>query len=166
MKNLKTLLLASILFLGTAQTITAQAKMAHVNINDIMEKYPVAIDARKQLEKISLSYQNDYKTITDEYNAKLKKFEAEVKTVSETINVERQKEVQDMERRIQEFGQTAQKEIETKNGDLMRPIGEKVKAAITKVGKAKMYQYVVDAAGLLLADGPDLTADVKKELGF
>ena len=71
-----------------------------------------------------------------------------------------------MEKRIREFGETAQKEIETKNGDLMRPIGEKVKAAITKVGKAKAMQYVVDSAGLLLADGPDLTVDVKKELGF
>ena len=145
---------------------TAQAKMAHVNINDIMEKYPAALDARKQLEKISLSYQNDYKTITDEYSAKLKKFDAEANTVSETINKERQKEVQDMEKRIRDFQETAQKEIETKNGDLMRPIGEKVKAAITKVGKAKGMQYVVDSAGLLLADGPDLTVDVKKELGF
>lgn len=166
MKNLKIVLIASLILLGTAQTMTAQAKMAHVNINEIMEKYPAAVDARKQLEKIQLSYQNDYKTITDEFSAKMKKYDAEVKTVSETINLERQKEVQDMEKRIQEFGQTAQKEIETKNGDLMRPIGEKVKAAITKVGKAKGMQYVVDAAGLLLADGPDLTADVKKELGF
>ena len=166
MKNLKSLLIATVLFLGTIQGATAQAKMAHVNINDIMEKYPAALDARKQLEKISLSYQNDYKTITDEYSAKLKKFDAEANTVSETINKERQKEVQDMEKRIRDFQETAQKEIETKNGDLMRPIGEKVKAAITKVGKAKGMQYVVDSAGLLLADGPDLTVDVKKDLGF
>ena len=87
MKNLKSLLIASILFLGTIQAATAQAKMAHVNINEIMEKYPAAIEARKQLEKISLSYQNDYKTITDQYNATLKKYDAESKTVSETINI-------------------------------------------------------------------------------
>lgn len=166
MKNLKSILIASVLFLGSIHAVSAQAKLAHVNISEIMEKYPAAVDARKQLEKIQLSYQNDYKTIMDEYNAKLKKFEAEVKTVSETINLERQKEVQDMEKRIRDFGDTAQKEIETKNGDLMRPIGEKVKASIAKVGKAKGMQYVVDSAGLLLTDGPDLTADVKKDLGF
>ena len=43
---------------------------------------------------------------------------------------------------------------------------EASKAAIQKVGKAKGYQYVINAADLLLADGPDLTADVKKDLGF
>jgi outer membrane protein len=43
---------------------------------------------------------------------------------------------------------------------------DRAKAAIEKVGKAKGYQYIVDASGLLLADGPDLTGDVKKELGF
>jgi outer membrane protein len=43
---------------------------------------------------------------------------------------------------------------------------DKVKASITKVGKAKGFQYVFNLADLLLADGPDLTADVKKDLGF
>jgi hypothetical protein len=43
---------------------------------------------------------------------------------------------------------------------------EKVKASIVKVGKAKGYQYVLNSEGLLLADGPNLTADVKKDLGF
>jgi outer membrane protein len=102
----------------------------------------------------------------EEFQAKLKKYEAEAATVSEKINGERQKEVQDMEKRIQEFAQTAQKELQTKEGDLMKPIEEKIKAAIQKVGKAKGYQYVMNSAGLLLADGPNLTADIKKELGF
>ena len=48
----------------------------------------------------------------------------------------------------------------------MKPIMEKVKASIAKVGKAKGFQYVLNSEGLLLADGPNLTSDVKKELGF
>ena len=43
---------------------------------------------------------------------------------------------------------------------------DKIKASISKIGKAKGFQYVVNVADLLLADGPDLTADVKKDLGF
>lgn len=43
---------------------------------------------------------------------------------------------------------------------------DKIRASIAKVGKAKGYQYVLNAADLLLTDGPDLTADVKKDLGF
>ena len=48
----------------------------------------------------------------------------------------------------------------------MKPITDKVKASIQKVGKVKGYQYVINASDLLLADGPDLTADIKKDLGF
>jgi outer membrane protein len=71
-----------------------------------------------------------------------------------------------MEKRIQEYGQTAQKELQSKETELMKPIQEKIKAAIQKVGKAKGFQYILNSQDLLLADGPNLTADVKKELGF
>ena len=111
---------------------------------------------------MSVEYQAVYKTMGEEFQAKLKKYEGEVATVSEKMNVERQKEVQDMEKRIQEYGQTAQKELQTKEADLMKPIQEKIKAAIQKVGKAKGFQYVLNAESLLLADGPNLTIDVKK----
>lgn len=165
MKQLKCLLIASIFFLGTSQ-VSAQSKLAHVEVGEIMAKMPEILVAQKQLEKLSVEYQSVYKTMGEEYQAKIKKYEAEVATVSEKMNVERQKEVQDMEKRIQEYGQTAQKELQTKETDLMKPIQEKVKAAIQKVGKAKGFQYILNSEGLLLADGPNLTMDVKKELGF
>lgn len=166
MKQLKTLLIAAVLFVSASQVATAQAKSAHVDVSELMSKMPAMLEAQKQLEKLSQTYQADYKTMTDEYQAKLVKYSKEVDSVSQKMNEERQKEVADMEKRIGEFGQTAQKELQTKESDLMKPIEEKVKAAIQKVGKAKGFQYVFNAAGLLLADGPDLTADVKKELGF
>lgn len=166
MKNLKSLLIASVLFLGASQAATAQAKIAHVNTTELMTKFPAMLEAQKQLETLSKTYQADYKTMGDEYTAKIKKYEGEAATAGDKANADRQKEVQDLEKRIQEFGQTAQKELQTKESDLMKPIQEKIKLAIQKVGKAKGFQYVFDANGLLLADGPDLTIDVKKELKF
>lgn len=166
MKNLKSLLVATLLFLGASQVANAQAKIAHVDVSEIMTKLPAMLESQKQLDKLSQTYQADYKTMGEEYQAKLKKYDAEASTVTEAMNAERQKEVADMEKRIQDFGQTAQKELQSKEADLMKPIEEKVKLAIQKVGKAKGFQYVLNSAGLLLADGPNLTVDVKKELGF
>jgi len=166
MKQLKTLLIAAVLFVGATQMVNAQAKTAHIDISELMTKMPAYLDAQKQLEKLSQTYDADFKIMVDEYQARLKKYEQEAETVSAKINEERAKEVQDMEKRIRDFRETAQKELQTKEGDLMKPIEERVKAAIQKVGKAKGFQYVFNAAGLLLADGPDLTVDVKKELGF
>jgi len=166
MKNFKTLLIAAILFLGINEVAMAQSKIAHVDINDIMTKMPAVLEAQKQLQKVSENYQSEYKVMGDEYQAKIKKYAAEVETVTPKVNEDRQKEVQDLEKRIQEFGQSAQKDIATKEADLFKPIQEKIKAAIQKVGKAKGFQYVYDSAALLLAEGTNLTADVKKELGF
>ena len=167
MKQIKTLLIAAILILGASQTINAQAKTAHVDVSEIMSKLPAMLDAQKQLEKLSATYDADYKKMAEEFQAKLKKYDAEAATVTDAINAERQKEVQDMQKRIQDYGQTAQKELSTKQEEITKPIYEKVRASIQKVGKAKGFQYVLDGgATLLLADGPNLTADVKKDLGF
>jgi len=166
MKQFKTLLIAALFVLGANQTMNAQTKVAHVDVSDIMGKMPAMLDAQKQLEKLSGTYDADYKKMVEEYQAKLKKYESESATVTEPVNQERSKEVQDMQKRIVDFRDNAQKELQTKESEIVKPIMEKVKASIQKVGKAKGFQYVLDGSTLLLADGTNLTADVKKDLGF
>jgi outer membrane protein len=124
------------------------------------------LDAQKQLEKLSGTYDAEYKTMVDEYQNKLKKYEEEAATQTEASNETRAKEMQDMQKRIVDYRDNAQKELQAKEADIMKPLYERVKASIAKVGKAKGYQYVLNSEGLLLADGPNLTADVKKDLGF
>ncbi|WP_395063012.1 OmpH family outer membrane protein [Flavobacterium sp.] len=165
MKQFKTFLIAAVALLGF-QTINAQTKIAHVDTNDIMTKIPAALDAQNQLKKLSDTYTAEYKTMVDEYQAKIKKYDTEAATVTDAVNQTRQSEMQDMGRRIGEYQETAQKDLQKKEADLFKPITEKVKASIQKVGKAKGFQYVLNASDLLLADGTDITADVKKDLGF
>ena len=167
MKQIKTFLIAAIALLGF-QTINAQAaaKLAHVDVNEVMSKMPAVIDAQAQLKKITDTYSVEYKNMIDELQAKLKKYDTEAPTVTDVVNQTRQQEVQVMQKGISDFQDNAQKDIEKKREDLMKPITDKVKASIQKIGKAKGYQYVLNNDGLLLADGPDLTADVKKDLGF
>jgi len=166
MKQFKTLLIAAILFIGATQISNAQTKVAHVDVADIMGKMPAILDANKQLQTLGTTYDTDYKKMVDEYQAKLKKYEAESATVTEAVNQERQKEVQDMQKRIVDFRDNAHKELQNKESEIMKPIMEKVKASISKVGKAKGFQYVLDSSTLLLADGTNITVDVKKDLGF
>lgn len=166
MKRLKSLLIAGVVFLGTMQTMNAQAKTAHVDVNEIISKMPAMIDAKKQLEKLQTTYDAEYKIMVDEYQAKIKKYDQEAETVGEAVNATRQTEVQDLIKRITDYGENAKKELQKKETDLVAPLYDKIKASIIKVGKAKGFQYVLNAAELLLADGPDLTADVKKDLGF
>jgi outer membrane protein len=169
MKQLKSLLIAAALFIGMSQTLSAQAKVAHINVGELMTAMPEMKTANAQLEKISKTYDTQYNTMVEEYRGKLKKYDQEASTVTEAVNQTRQTEVQEMGNRIQQYQQTATKELQQKQEDIFKPILEKSRAAIQKVAKAKGYQYVLDSStgsGVLLADGPDLLADVKKELGF
>ncbi|MFG4002564.1 OmpH family outer membrane protein [Flavobacterium aquidurense] len=166
MKQIKTLLIAALLFLGASNTMNAQAKVAHVDVSEIMSKMPAMLDAQNQLQKLSGTYDAEYKKMVDEYQVKIKKYEGEAATVTDAVNGDRSKEVQDMQKRIVDYRDNAQKELQQKETDIVKPLMEKVRASIQKVGKAKGFQYVLDGSTLLLADGPNITADVKKDLGF
>jgi outer membrane protein len=169
MKQLKSLLIAALLIIGASQTISAQAKVAHIDVTELMQNMPEMKAAQAQLEKIGKTYDNDYRTMVQEYQNKLKKYGDEEATVTAAVNETRTKEVQDMAQRIQQFQTTATKELQQKQEDILKPIMDKARAAIQKVAKAKGYQYVLDSttgSGVLVADGPNLLADVKKELGF
>lgn len=169
MKQLKSLLIAALLFIGASQAASAQAKVAHINVKELMSTMPEMKSAEAQLEKIGKTYDTDYRTMVQEYQTKIKKYDEESEKVTAAVNETRTKEVQDMAQRIQQFQTTATKELQQKQEDILKPILEKARTAIQKVAKAKGYQYVLDASdgsGVLLADGPNLLADVKKELGF
>ncbi len=166
MKQIKTLLIAAVFILGANQTINAQAKVAHVDTNEIMSKMPAMLEAQKQLQQVGKTYEDAFNVMVTEYQAKLKKYDAEAATAGDKVNQERATEVQDMQKRISDSRESSQKDLETKQNDLTKPLIEKVRASIQKVAKAKGFQYVFNKEGLIVADGPDLTADVKKDLGF
>ena len=165
MKQIKTLLIAAVMFLGANQ-MNAQSKTAHIDVNELLAKMPEMTTAKAQLDKLSKTFDGEYKTMVDEYQTKMKKYEAEATTATEAVNETRAKEMQDMGQRIQQYRDTAQKQLQDKEAEIVKPIMDKAKAAIIKVGRAKGYQYVVDSASLILADGPNLMEDVKKELKF
>lgn len=169
MKQLKSLLIAVIFFIGAGQAVSAQAKVAHIDVSELMNAMPEMKAANAQLDKIGKTYDTEYNTMVEEFRNKIKKYEQEAATVTEAVNETRSKEVQEMQQRIQQYQQTATKELQQKQEDIYKPIIEKSRAAIQKVAKAKGYQYVLDSSvgsGVILADGPNLLADVKKELGF
>ncbi|MHA3788132.1 OmpH/Skp family outer membrane protein [Flavobacterium hauense] len=169
MKQLKSLLIAAFLFVGASQAVSAQAKVAHINVQELMTNMPEMKAANAQLEKLGKTYDTEYNTMVEEYTTKIKKYDAEANTVGEAVNKTREAEVQDMRARIQQYQQTASTELQKKQEDIVKPILDKARKSIQKVAKAKGFQYVLDSStgsGVLLADGPDLLADVKKDLGF
>lgn len=169
MKHLKSLLLAAILFVATSFTLQAQTKVAHINTQELVEAMPEMQSAKSELEKLAKTYETEIKAMAAEVSEKYKQYAIEEPTKTDEENVKRGQELQGMEQNIRQFQTQAQQDLQKKEIDLLMPITEKARNAILKVGKAKGFDYVLDASqgqGVIYAAGTDLLADVKTELGF
>lgn len=169
MKNLKLLFVAALLFVGATSFVNAQSSIAHIDTQALVEAMPEMKAAQSQLEKLQKTYDAEIKGMMKEWQAKMTQYEGEATTKTDAENEKRAIEVQGMQKNIGDYRNTALEDLRKKEVDLLQPILDKARTAIQKVARGKGIQYVLDAStgnGVLLADGTDLLADVKKELGI
>jgi len=169
MKKFRSLFVAVVLFIGATSFMNAQAKIAHIDTQVLVEAMPEMKSAQNQLEKLQKTYDTEIKAQAKELDTKYKQYEMEADSKTAEQNQKRMEEVQGMQQNIQAYRQKALQELQKKEVDIYKPILEKARVAIQKVARAKGFEYVLDSAtgnGVILADGKDLLADVKKELGI
>ena len=164
-----------VLFLGIALfvmsgTANAQVKIAHVNTAEILEVMPDKAKAEKDLEKYYNELQNQLQAMAKEYQTKMQDYEANQATMSNLVKQSKEKEIVDLQTRIQQFQVNAESEFEAKCAELLKPILDKIQNAINTVGKEKGYTYVLDlatgAAVYVGTDAVDCTSAVKTKLGI
>ena len=63
MKQVRLLFVAVVFFLGTATTVNAQAKIAHINTQELVEAMPEMKDAQSQLEKLQKTYDTEIRNM-------------------------------------------------------------------------------------------------------
>lgn len=90
--------------------------------------------------------------------------------MSEAMKDVKEKELQDLQNRIQSTQQSAEEKIGTKRQDMLKPITEKADKAIQAVAKEKGYTYILDASvnGVIIYATPtdNIIEDVKTKLGI
>ncbi len=167
MKRFKLLMVAMLLFVGAAGF--AQGKTAHINTQELVAAMPAMKNAQSQLQKLQKTYDTEISNLMKEFEAKYTQYEAEAESQTNEENAKRAEEIQGMQNNIASYRQTALKDLQQKEVDIFQPILDEARAAIQKVARAQGYEYVLDSSPgstVILADGYDLLADVKKELGI
>lgn len=167
MKHIKILLVAAVLFLSFGTN--AQVKIGHVNSDALIASMPETKAMQNELKKLGQQYDTDYKIQANALQAKYLKYSKEQESKTEEENALRQKEVKDLQNKLQVYAQTADKELQQKQRDLLKPILEKAQKAIQDVAKTKGLKYIFDSApgkGLLVFEGEDILAAVKTKLGI
>lgn len=164
-----------VMFLGVALFVMsgmtqAQVKIAHVNTAEILDAMPDKAKAEKDLEKYYGELQSQLQTMAQEYQTKMQDYEANQATMSNLVKQSKEKEIIDIQNRIQQFQANAESEFENKRAELLKPILDKIQNAINQVGKEKGYTYMLDlatgAAVYVGDDAVDATKDVKAKLGL
>ncbi|RFN59630.1 OmpH family outer membrane protein [Marixanthomonas ophiurae] len=169
MKHLKSVMVALAIFVGATSFVNAQTKVAHIDTQALVEAMPEMKAAQSELDKIQKTYDTEIKAMAKELQTKMTQYDQEAATKTDEENEKRFQEVQGMQSNIQSYRQQAMQDLQKKQEDILKPVLEKARAAIQKVGRAQGFQYVMDSttgSGILLADGKDLMIDVKKELGI
>lgn len=166
MKQFKTFLLATVLCLATVSFTQAQSKVAHINTQELIGSMPATKTAQAEIEALGKTYQADIQSSITEYQNTVKQYDAEASTKTAEENQKRMVELQEKQQRIQQFRTDAQKDLAEKEAQLFKPIQEAAIKAINEVAKAKGYEYVIDRATLIVANGTDILADVKKQMGI
>lgn len=171
MKHMKKAFLAMSLVIGMTSALQAQeSKIAHINTQELVEAMPSYEAANAELEKNQKLYAAQLKKMKTELQKTSERYGSEVATQSDETNIARQIEVEETLQQIDAYEQNAYTKLRQQEQELLKPILEKVRVTIQKVGRAKGYQYVLDstpgAAGVIMADGYDLMPDVKAYLGI
>ena len=144
-------------------------KFAHVNSQELVQLCPEADKARATITTASKEAQETYQTMVDELNSKYSQYQQKGSTWTAAIRESKEKELTDIQPRIQEFSQTVQAELQQSEQELYAPIYEKVNTTIQNLAKEGGYIYVFDRSTLVYIDenqSTDLTPAARKALNI
>jgi len=148
----------------------AQSKLAHVKSQEIMVEMQEYKDAVNALETRAKGYQDELTRIQEELQKKYNEYVAQADSLPRNIAERREKEINDMNQRYQEFQQEASQAMQQAQQEAMNPIMQKISEAVEAIGKADGYTYVIDLTNSSIAfigdSAVDITAKVKVQLGI
>jgi outer membrane protein len=146
MKNgIKALLLICAVLVGGA-AFGQNLKFGVINSQEVISKMPERDSAEAKLMKLRNELGSQIESLQVEYNQKLQAYVQGRDKMADLVKQNKEKELQDLQQRVQEYGQNAESELSKQQGALLKPIVEKITEAIKAVGKANGFAYIFDTA--------------------
>ncbi|MBK7183610.1 MAG: OmpH family outer membrane protein [Bacteroidetes bacterium] len=168
MKNIAKLVVVSAVVLMSSFTANAQ-KIAHIDLDSLISIMPESKTAQQAVQDYAKQLEQQVIAMQTELQEKYEKYQAESANLAPIIKTNREKELNDLNQRIQDFQQQAQADYQNKSAELSKPVYDKAKKAIDQVAKENGYKYVLDTStGLVLYTEPteDIIGLVVKKLGI
>ena len=160
------LLLAFVALLGMTDAVAQ--KFGHLDAQDILLTLPERAEAQASIEAAAAEYETEVSRMQTELETKFADYQAKAATWPDAIRQQKERELQQLDAGLQEFGMTIQNDLAQMEQQLLAPMIERVRDAIEAVGKEQGFTYIFDTStGVTLYNGgEDVTDLVKTKLGM
>lgn len=154
-----------VLFLFFANILNAQ-KVAHLHLDSVINNMEETKTARNFIDKFRKDLEQEVITMQTEFETKVQDFQEKEATFSEPVKQSKITNLQQLQKRLEDFKNDASADIQKKYAEMTAPIVAKAKKAIDAVAKEGGYKYVLDTSvgNLLYTESSDdiYSAVIKK----
>ena len=167
-KLFKVALVAGCLFFA-GNVAQAQSKIGHIAFNQLIDQMPDTKNVQKQIQDYQKTFVDQLTALNNELQANAQGYDAKKATMTDAARTAKEAELQDQNKRLQDFQAKAQQQVSDKTQQLSKPLLDKARAAVQAVAKEKGYAYVLDTTNqdlIVAAEADNMRAAVKARLGL
>ena len=159
----------SILFCALPRLASAQVKFGFLSYSQALQSMPDYALAKENLAKLEEQFETEMKRAEEEFNKKYEEFLEGQQEFAVSIRNKRQSELQELMQKNMAFKQEARRLLKNAEADAMKPLHEKLKAVLAKVGQQRGLAFILNTDGDALpyvdpAQGEDVTEVINREL--
>lgn len=147
MKYIKFSFVLVLLFAGFS---FAQLKIGYVDSDTIMDNLPDAQDARQKLDQMIQEWQTELTKLENEWKQKFDEYEKRKLIMTDQTRADMEQELVQLEQGIAKFREEkfgTNGELFRKQEELMKPVQNRVFAAIEEIATEDDYDFVFDRSG-------------------
>ena len=144
MKKILLSVLVAAAFFVMGQVSQAQTtKVGHISTVEVITRMPEYDSAMKIMQDYGKELEDNIMAMQTEYQNKALEYQNNQSQWSDLIKQTKQRELQDMEVRLQEFAQQSQEDYTRKQQEVISPITDKVTKAIETVAQEGKFAYMM-----------------------
>ena len=166
---MKKIILIAVMAVMSVAASAQNLKFGYVNFNEIVMLMPEMDAARATLEENQKTNEEILMSMYQEYQTKMQDYQAKAATWTSAIRESKEKELMDIESRLQQTQQSLQQEMQQLQSSLQAPIYEKAQTTVQEIAKAQGLAFVFEESSLLYIDpaqGVNLTTEARKALNI
>lgn len=143
MKKLFLLIVLGVLSL----TANAQTRFGYFSFDNVLKSMPDYVMAQRSIDDLRQKYDAEMKRAEDEFNSKYEEFLDVQNDLVPAILRKRQAELQEMMQKNINFKNESQRLLKQAEADAFAPVKNKLYNALTKVGQAQGYAFILNTDG-------------------